>query len=163
MKGLISRVEAEAGRLDVLVHCAGLMSVLHKSGLAVPEDGGSLDHVQDLMMSENEADWAAQFAVNVTAVYFLTAGFLHLLKKSSEFWAKESEAACNSANRSATKPEAQPEPTRTAQVITTTGIAAYFRSFSSCMGYSASKAAIQHLMKTMATTFAAADIRFVSY
>jgi NAD(P)-dependent dehydrogenase (short-subunit alcohol dehydrogenase family) len=153
----VSRVEKETGRLDILVHCAGVMAALHKPDFTIPDDG-SIDEAQKMMLAETEQDWATQFSVNVTAVYFVTASFLPLLKKSNGYWEENQRAATSDS-----QDDTAPEPTRTAQVITTTGIAAYMRSFSMCMGYSASKAATQHLMKTMTTTFAPANIRFVRF
>lgn len=174
MSSLVSRITFEAGRLDVLVHAAGVMSVMHKDFPAVT-DASSIDEVQKTMLSESEAGWATQFAVNVTSPYFLTAACLVLLKKSGEYWAEAGKHASterqleqggvrNGAEEEQPKDPAEDapqQPTRTAQVITITGISGYFRSMAACMGYAASKAGTVHLVKTLSTVLAMSDIRFV--
>ena len=137
------------------MHGAGVMSILHRD-LKIPDDG-TVESIQKIMLAEAEKDWAAQFSVNVTAVYFVTAGCLGLLKKSNDFWVDD---ACKDAD----EPDAGTEvtPLRTAQVITVTGISGYFRSMAACMGYASSKAASMHLMKTLSTVLASTNIRFVS-
>jgi len=146
------------------------MSVMHKDFPAVM-DASSIDDVQKAMLSESEAGWAMQFAVNVTSPYFLTAACLGLLKKSNEFWAQagKKEEGLNGVKADddaktenhEDAPKTTAEPTRTAQVITITGIAGYFRSMAGCMGYAASKAGTVHLVKTLSTVLAMSDIRFV--
>lgn len=146
MQALVSRLRGEQGRLDVLIHCAGAM-LTHHPGFTVPGDG-SVEKVQETFLAEAEKDWSAQFAVNVTAVYFLTTACLDLLKKGNEFWKNQQERP---ADRD-----------RTSQVITAVGISAFSRFMGFCMGYVASKAAALQLMKTMATALAPTGIRFVS-
>ncbi|KAK4225657.1 NAD(P)-binding protein [Podospora fimiseda] len=147
MQGLISRLETEQGRLDILIHCAGAM-LTHHPGFKVPEDG-SVEKLQETLLAETEKDWSAQFAVNTTAVYFLTAACLGLLKSGSEFWKNQQTTSGKNV-------------ARTSQVITAVGISAYSRFMGSCMGYVASKAAVLQLMKTMATVLAPTEIRFNS-
>ncbi|KAF2676315.1 NAD(P)-binding protein [Lentithecium fluviatile CBS 122367] len=143
---LVATVQREFGRLDVLVNCAAVMSIWHRD-LHIPNDG-SVESVQKVLMNEAKEDWAAQFNVNVTAVYFLIAAFLSLLKQSNDYWEGASEASTPIL------------PARTAQVITVAGIAAFSRAMAGCMGYVASKAAVLHLMKTLSTVMAPTGIRF---
>jgi NAD(P)-dependent dehydrogenase (short-subunit alcohol dehydrogenase family) len=147
MLELAATVQREFGRLDILINCAAVMAIWHKTfGIPTNESVASL---QKLIMSESEADWAAQFDLNVTAVYFLIGAFLPLMKQSNDYWCRVSKESTPSL------------VSRTAQVITVTGIAAFSRSMVGCMGYAASKAAVLHLMKTLSTVMAPTGIRFV--
>jgi NAD(P)-dependent dehydrogenase (short-subunit alcohol dehydrogenase family) len=92
-----------------------------------------------------------QFEFNVTGAYFTTIVCLRLLDNSNKYWEKASAAK-----------DGEPKVKRTAQVITVTGIAAHAKVMQVCMGYTASKAGLLHLMRTMSTVLAPMGLRFVS-
>jgi NAD(P)-dependent dehydrogenase (short-subunit alcohol dehydrogenase family) len=139
------RIGEECGRLDILVNNAGIMTVRHESLPIVSND--NVQEIQKALWSEDQDGWAKQFEVNITSVYFTTIACLELLRKSNEYWESLSET--------------QAKVKRTAQVITVTGIAAHAKAMRVCMGYSASKAGVLHLMRSLSTVLTPLGIRFV--
>lgn len=147
LQEVTSIIQIDAGRVDLLVNNAGVMAELNTK---VKLDG-TIEELQDSLWAEDPAKWATQFEVNVTGSFFTTVAFLHLLDKSNKHWLERTPGW---------KP---PMPRRTAQVISTVGIAALHRSLPKFIGYCASKAALLHMMKTLSTVLAQRDIRFVRF
>jgi len=137
-------IKEEVGRIDLLVNNAGVMSELNEK---ISGDL-TISEIQEALWAEDPAKWAKQFEVNVTGTFFTTVAFLGLLEDANKYWLN-------------LHPEWKPpQPKRTAQVVSTVGIAALHRSLPRFIGYCASKAGVLHMMKILSTLLAPKDIRF---
>lgn len=70
LRGVPTEIEAEFGRLDVLVNCAALVGTSELQGWATPFEE---QHVEA---------WRAALEINITAVFVLTQACLPLLRRS---------------------------------------------------------------------------------
>jgi NAD(P)-dependent dehydrogenase (short-subunit alcohol dehydrogenase family) len=97
----------------------------------------SATSISEHLWKSNPEDWAATFATNVTAQFFVAAAFLPLLAKTVDT-----------------------EKGFTPSIINTTSISGVMKGSSNGQfAYASSKAAFIHLTRMMATTFIGAKIR----
>lgn len=134
------QVRKEQGFINLLVANSGITgpSVAH---LWANGKQPSVKEIQHEILNTPTSDFTNVFEVNVTAAIYTVAAFLDLLDEG---------------NKRRTTSGA------TSQVITTSSIAAYARLPAVGFAYSASKAAVVHTTKQLATAFAPHKIRFNS-
>ncbi|KAI1427002.1 short-chain dehydrogenase [Xylaria sp. FL1777] len=106
---------------------------------------------QQLFHNASMEDFTHTLHINVTAAYFTMLAFLELLGAGNENAVK--------GGFGAPLTEGSDVPSIQSQVIFTSSISAYSRSFLSALSYSGSKAAIEHLAKHASTNLAHHGIR----
>jgi NAD(P)-dependent dehydrogenase (short-subunit alcohol dehydrogenase family) len=100
----------------------------------------SLDELQASLWSSRHSDWEDTFRVNVTAHYFLAVALLKLLVSASEREISDGRKGRDEG--------------RGVMVITSSCASMHNCSNVDLTSYAASKAAIDHLVKLLATKFA---------
>ncbi|KAK4054723.1 hypothetical protein OIV83_000647 [Microbotryomycetes sp. JL201] len=122
-------------KLDILVNSAG---VLHVDPIkSHPDDGKRLDNLMQALWSSEEAGWKNSLDVNVTALYFMSVGFAPLLHESYK-----------------QNPSSAEEPRETPNIINIGSIAGTHNARdAAAVSYQASKSAVNHLTKCLATRF----------
>ncbi|CAK7206104.1 hypothetical protein SEUCBS139899_008887 [Sporothrix eucalyptigena] len=133
---LAAFVAARESRVDVLVSNAGIRRDPPKACdvLTAP-----LEELQASMWSSVHSDWAASFAVNTTAHYFLSVAFLPLLSATSQ-------GLGHRAGRGSI-------------VITSSCASLHNATNVDLTGYAASKAATDHLVRLLAAKFSRFYVR----
>lgn len=114
------------------------------AGSGRPAPGTSLADLQRDLLAVDPATFAETFSVNVGGVYFTIAAFLPLLDAANQ-------------NR---KSAGSPPGAGSSQVVVTSSIGGFNRVPAAHYAYGASKAAVTHMAKQFATTFAGYGIRF---
>ncbi|EXJ94514.1 hypothetical protein A1O1_02910 [Capronia coronata CBS 617.96] len=139
----VDKVRAEVDAIDVLVANSGI------SGPSVPTVDENRQPLPIEKLVENM--WAPEpeavnttYGVNVTGVHFTVAAFLPLLHEANK-----------KRPQPPTAENFRPRP----QIITTGSIGAYNRQPFGNLSYPASKAAVVHLTKQLATMLVSYDIR----
>jgi len=134
VKGVVDRIKAKHGYIDLLVNNAGVMRNNIPQPIPKPATAGDdITKLQDALWNAGTPeDWADTFKVNVTAVYYTTVAFLELLHEGNK-----------RGNRDAWS-----------QVITISSLIAFRKDEQvQSMSYTLSKAAVTHLGKTFAHFF----------
>jgi len=132
LSSFAQRVESETGHVNLLVANSGILGPT----VAVPPT----PTLQDFAAAHWAADdsvYSRTFDVNVTATWYTVLAFLDLLDKGNK---KE-----NVEQKS--------------QVVATSSLAAFNRAAPAGFAYGQSKAAVVHMMKSLATTLLPWDIR----
>ncbi|KZF21030.1 NAD(P)-binding protein [Xylona heveae TC161] len=127
-------IQKDIGYVNVLIANQG------KTGPGVKElkKDASLEEFQDFLWNMPAEDFTSTLETNTTATFYSVVAFLKLLDEGNK-----------KGNMGLTK----------SQVIATSSISSYSRVITSGYAYSASKAAVTHLMKAMATNLVPYDIR----
>ncbi|ROV92550.1 hypothetical protein VMCG_08949 [Cytospora schulzeri] len=134
LERIVSHVTKETGYINLLVANAG---VAGPDPIKITPDTPLAD-IQRALWDTDPADFDRTFSNNVRAVYFSAAAFLPLL-----------EAGNQKGNVS-----------QSSQVVITSSIGAYGRVPLAHYAYSASKAAVTHMAKQLATALTRYNIRF---
>lgn len=132
LSSLADRIKAEHGYIDVLFANSGVggpASPVSTHGDAKP----SLDDWLKASWSIDMADFTRTFEVNVTGAYYTCLAFVSLLDEGNKRNIGESARRQKS------------------QIVITSSIAGFNRSFANNPAYPASKAAVVNLVKTLAT------------
>ena len=134
-----AQVRAKEGVVDVLIANSGISGPTHRGLFPVSETSPpSICDIQARLWSIPMDAWTQTMHVNVSGAFYTVVAFLDLL---------------DAANR-------QPSPTRPkSQVIIISSIAGLSRYPSSGFSYGASKSAVTHTTKQLATSFAPYKIR----
>ncbi|PYI16322.1 short chain dehydrogenase/reductase family [Aspergillus violaceofuscus CBS 115571] len=138
-------VAAQTGHVDLLIANSGILGPVNRPPGPKP-DGSlpSLSEVREQLWSASMEEFSQVFDVNVTGAYFTVLAFLPLLE---------------AANRRRPAPEKNKASAPTAQVIITSSIAGFNRRVPFSVAYNLSKASTNQLIKILATTLSAYDIR----
>jgi NAD(P)-dependent dehydrogenase (short-subunit alcohol dehydrogenase family) len=149
LQAAVDRVTKEVGHVNLLVANSG---VYGPGATFAP--GQSISDMRKAMFEDtNMEDFNNVSMVNTTATYFSMLAFLELLD------AGNAHALAKSSNFGAPVKEGVSVPAIQSQIIVTSSVGAYRRDPLSPPAYSASKAAIIHLMKLMSSGLATHGIR----
>lgn len=135
---MAAKVESETGYVNLVIANAGIMGPRPSKaapGSLLPSISEYRAHALQTPMQ----DFTQTYAVNVTSVYYTALAFLTLL-----------DAGNTKGNLGA--------DTRS-QIIATSSIGGFSRLAGASFAYNSSKAAVTHMMKMMATSFAPYRIR----
>ncbi|PWW80704.1 NAD(P)-binding protein [Tuber magnatum] len=146
LEAMVKTIESEVGYVNLLVNNAGTGSWRHSvlpkpPGLESRPDAAekykSIEDVQKFLWEDSMEEWEDTFRVNVTGAWFASVAFLGLLDQGNKREVVE----------------------QTSQIITVTSIASFLRGLGTCFSYPASKAAMTHVAKMLATHFPQYGIR----
>lgn len=130
---VVDQVRKEQGYVNLLFANAGVSGPRDRSKLGELSSGKpSIKDFQKAMWEPSADDYTKALHVNCTGVYYTTIAFLDLLEAGN----KKGNLAQDS------------------QVIVTSSVAGFSRYLASSFAYSTSKAAVNHLVKMLATIFA---------
>ncbi|KAH7092845.1 short-chain dehydrogenase [Auriculariales sp. MPI-PUGE-AT-0066] len=132
----VNEIEAREGKLHILVNNAGQTGPV-SNFFGQPTDAGANLGPQ-LFDNETFEGWSQLFNINVSSVFFVTTAFLELLDKGSQ-------DAIDSGY--------------TSVVINISSVSGIMKLSQNHFAYNASKAAVLHLGKMMATEFALRGVR----
>ena len=140
LESLADEVGRHVDHVDVLIANSGISGP--SAGPKPREDQSppSLEEIREHLWNTPMEDFNQALIVNVTGMFYTAVAFLPLL------------AATNRLNPA---PSTKPRP----QIIATSSIGGFNRQPLAGFAYSASKAAVNHLVKSMATVFGRYDIR----
>lgn len=134
LKKVTDQIEQDEGYVNFLFANAGVSGP--KTVGDIPSLGKgerpSIEEYQAGLLKPKEDDFTATAHVNVTGVYYTVAAFLHLL---------------DAGNKKQNLPQ-------DSQVVVTSSVAGFSRHLASSYAYSTSKAAVNHLVKMLSTSFA---------
>ncbi|PAV18865.1 NAD P-binding protein [Pyrrhoderma noxium] len=134
---VVETIKKQHGYINVLINNSGVMY----NGAKASEAGDDIKAFQDkLWDAGTPEEFTKTFEVNVTSVYYTSVAFLELLDEGNK------------------RRQSPDDPT--SQIITTSSIGGFRRddqTFS--LSYSSSKAAVTHLVKTLANIFRSFKIR----
>lgn len=135
-----ARVKSEAGFVNVVIANSGIVGPT-LSGL--PKDRTpSIEELQEYLWKVPQEEYTNTFAVNTTAMFYTMTAFLTLLDAGN-------------------KHEKSPTVARgvKSQFIATSSLAGFSRKPAAGFAYSGSKAAVTHIVKTLATYLVPYHIR----
>lgn len=141
LQRIVDQITKEVGYINLLIANAGISgpSLNGPNGIRIwGPDPSSLEDVQKHLWNSDQDSFNQAMAVNVGGVYYSIVAFLPLLDAGNK----------------------KGNVVQSSQVITTSSIAGFTRVPAAHYAYSASKAAVTHMMKQFATTFAKYMIRF---
>jgi NAD(P)-dependent dehydrogenase (short-subunit alcohol dehydrogenase family) len=155
----VSRIEQEIGYIDVLINNAGMQGPNHRPA----NDAETIEELQSILLSNAEG-WKATFAVNSSAVLYVSAAFLKLLdagnrRRGWEGGKLPADRARRREKDNLTKILIEPDDERTSQIITVGSISRLNRFITAGLAYSCSKAAAIHLCKMLTYLLAPWGIR----
>ncbi|KAJ6164215.1 Rhamnolipids biosynthesis 3-oxoacyl- reductase [Penicillium chermesinum] len=130
VKEIVAKVKALQNPVDALIHCAGVRYMNE----TIYSPGDSLRTLEAATLSASYGDWERTFRLNVLAPYYLTAGLIVPL----------GEAASRGEGRGCVLFFSSPASVHNHQFVPS---------------YQTSKAAVDHLVRIMATEFADFYIR----
>ncbi|KAF2637822.1 NAD(P)-binding protein [Massarina eburnea CBS 473.64] len=137
---IAERVESETGYVNLVVANAGTMGPRPlKSAPDAPDQQPSISEYRAHALKTPMEDFNQTYAVNTTGVYYTALTFLDLLDAGNQ------KGNMGTDWRS--------------QVIATSSIGGFSRLKGASFAYNSSKAAVTHMMKMMATSFVAYNIR----
>lgn len=142
------------GYLNLLVCNAGVMGPTFGPGVSVQQgpDKSSLADLQRDLFNVDPAALTDLFRINVGGVFFSIAAFLPLLDAGNN--------NNNNNNSNNSRSQGGNVVAQKSQVVVTSSIGGFNRVPAAHYAYSASKAAVTHMAKQFATTFAGYGIRF---
>lgn len=130
LEKIADQVRQEQGFINLLFANAGVIGP--KMAPYFPKEGKpSVKEYSQAILGPDMSDFTATYHTNVTAVTYTVGVFLDLLDAGNK---KQNLA-------------------QTSQIIVTSSIAGFSRQTAAGLAYSASKAAVTHLVKNMATAF----------
>lgn len=139
LSAIAAQVRKEQGYINVLFANAGIVGPSMQELLPNVERGQkpTLEQFQEAMFKPSMDEFSRAYHINATAVFFTAVAFLDLLDAGNK------------------KGNVQ----QSSQILVTSSIAGFSRAIFAGFAYSASKAAANHLVKTMATYFIDYNIR----
>ncbi|KAG0636462.1 hypothetical protein HOY80DRAFT_977594 [Tuber brumale] len=145
LAAVVKTIESDVGYVNLLVSNAGMCGRRHNvlprppplENLPEAEKYKSIEDVQKFLWEDSMEEWEDTFRVNVTGAWFTCIAFLGLLDQGNKRRVVE----------------------QSSQIITITSIASFLRNLTACYSYHASKAAVTHVAKMLATHFPQYGIR----
>ncbi|KAH8427187.1 SDR family NAD(P)-dependent oxidoreductase [Aspergillus melleus] len=138
-------ISAQTDHVNLLIANSGILGPLARAPPTKPDGARpSLSEVRDALWSIPPEDFTKTFDVNVTGSYYTVLAFLPLLE---------------AANKRRPAPQKNVLSPPTAQVIITSSIAGFNRAVPFSIAYNTSKAAVNHLVKVLATLLTGYDVR----
>ncbi|PLB44381.1 short chain dehydrogenase/reductase family [Aspergillus steynii IBT 23096] len=138
-------IAAQTSHVDLLIANSGIVGALARPPPSKPDGTRpSLSEIRDALWSIPPEDFTKTFDVNVTGSYYTVLAFLPLLE---------------AANKRRAAPQKNVLSSPTAQVIITSSIAGFNRLVPFSIAYNTSKAAVNHLVKVLATLLTPYDVR----
>lgn len=136
---ITEQIRKEEGFVNLVFANAGVSGPRTRQDVPALAQGGkpSVREMQEGMLKPSMEDFTHTSHVNLTGVYYTAAAFLDLL------------AAGN----------AQKNMPTDSQILVTSSVAGFSRHLASSFAYSTSKAAVNHLVKMLATSFAQNQFR----
>ena len=132
---IVSHITAEVGYINLLIANSGIMGPMYPE---LAKEDYTIEQLQENLWKTPMDEYTEAFAVNVTGVLYTTIAFLKLLDLGNQ--------ERNMDQRS--------------QVIVTSSMGAFFRSIEvPGTAYVTSKAAVNHLIKSLAASLAKFEIR----
>ena len=129
LQRIAGRVRQEQGFINLLFANAGIPGPSHAS---VSPGKPTIKEVQETWFKPNMDDFTKTQHVNTTAVFYTAVAFLDLL---------------DAGNKKRNVPQ-------DSQILVTSSVSGFSRVLSSSVAYSASKAAVNHVVKVLSTFFA---------
>jgi NAD(P)-dependent dehydrogenase (short-subunit alcohol dehydrogenase family) len=131
---VVEQIRQEQGYVNLLFNNAGVGGPKDRASLGQKTTGDkpTIKEFQEAMWPPEPEDFTKALHINCTGVYYTTIAFLDLL-----------EAGNKKKNLN-----------QDSQVIVTSSVAGFSRYLAGSFAYSTSKAAVNHLTKMLATTFA---------
>lgn len=137
IKDIFDYMSSKVSHLDILISNAGIRRDPSKM---CNVKSASLDELQESMWSSQESDWSDTFKVNVTAHYFLSVIFLKLLVAASE---RDLGGGVKGRDRGCG-----------CMLITSSCASMHNCTNIDLTSYASSKAAIDHLVRLLASKYA---------
>lgn len=134
LQKITDRIRSEEGFVNLVFANAGVSGPRTRQDVPSLAKGEipSIEEYQQGLLKPDAADFTQTSHVNVTGVYYTAAAFLDLLA---------------AGNRAGNVPQ-------DSQILVTSSVAGFSRHLASSFAYSTSKAAVNHLVKMLATSFA---------
>ena len=139
LQKIAEQVRKEQGYINLLFANAGVSGPGHRNALT-KDDGSSqptIKEFQEKMLQPDVNDFTQTYHVNDTGVFYTAMSFLDLLDEG---------------NKKRNVPQ-------DSQILVTSSVAGFNRYMSSGFAYSTSKAAVNHLVKMLATYFSQSGFR----
>ncbi|KAK1141672.1 hypothetical protein N8T08_008770 [Aspergillus melleus] len=138
-------ISAQTDHVNLLIANSGILGPLARAPPTKPDGSRpTLSEVREALWSIPPEDFTKTFDVNVTGSYYTVLAFLPLLE---------------AANKRRPAPQKNVLSAPTAQVIITSSIAGFNRVVPFSIAYNTSKAAVNHLVKVLATLLTGYDVR----
>ncbi|KAK5696657.1 hypothetical protein LTR97_007961 [Elasticomyces elasticus] len=134
LQKVVEQVQNEQGYVNLLFANAGVSGPRDASAVSKAAGDGkpSIKQYQDALWTPEPDEYTKALHVNCTAVYYTAIAFLGLLDEG---------------NKKRNVPQ-------DSQILVTSSIAGFSRQLASSYSYSTSKAAVNHLVKMLSTSFA---------
>nr|POE87783.1 rhamnolipids biosynthesis 3-oxoacyl-[acyl-carrier-protein] reductase [Quercus suber] len=132
LQRVVAQVKEEQGFVNLLFANAGVIGPTLGGLFGKKTEKPSIQEMQAALWKPDMADFTKTSEVNVTGVFYAAVAFLELL---------------DAGNKKRNVPQ-------DSQIIVTSSIAGFSRQVAAGYAYASSKAAITHLVKMLATTFA---------
>ena len=129
---LADRIRKEEGYVNLLFANAGVSGPRVRDSVTNLDKGASIEEMQRGLFEPTMESFTNVLHVNTTAVFYTAVAFLDLLDAGN----KKGNLAQDS------------------QILVTSSVAGFSRFLASSFSYSTSKAAVNHLVKMISTTFA---------
>ncbi|KAI5852776.1 hypothetical protein DFP73DRAFT_534012 [Morchella snyderi] len=146
LESVVAQIKSEVGYINLLVNNAGTVGNRSHAQHPLPEpyvskpeseNYQSVEDLQAYLWKDSVENWDNVFRVNATGAWFTSVAFLALLDEGNKRKTVE----------------------QTSQIVTIVSIAGFSRLLASSYIYAASKAAMIHIGKMMATNLAPFNIR----
>lgn len=133
LQKITDQIRQEEGFVNLVFANAGVSGPRTRQEINTMAEGGipSIKEYQEGLLKPEMADFTQTSHINVTGVYFTAAAFLDLL---------------DAGNKKRNIPQ-------DSQILVTSSVAGFSRYLASGFAYSLSKAAVNHLVKMLATSF----------
>ncbi|KAK3678493.1 hypothetical protein LTR78_001790 [Recurvomyces mirabilis] len=133
LQKIVKQVQEEQGFINLLFANAGIGGPKDASSLGGSTEKMTVKEYRDTLWGNAEPEnYTQTYHVNCTGVYYTSLAFLELL---------------DAGNKKRNVPQ-------DSQILVTSSIAGFSRALASSFAYSTSKAAVNHLVKMMSTSFA---------
>ncbi|KXL48143.1 hypothetical protein M433DRAFT_149145 [Acidomyces richmondensis BFW] len=129
---IVDQIKQEQGYINLLFANAGISGPNDRQSINTKGAKPTIKEFQEVMWQPEMEDYTKALHVNCTGVFYTTIAFLELL---------------DAGNKRRNVPQ-------DSQVLVTSSIAGFSRYLASSFAYSTSKAAVNHLVKMLSTSFA---------
>ena len=131
LQKIVEQVRQEQGFINLLYANAGVSGPKDRANTTAKTDRPSIKEYQDALWQPNLDEYTKALHINCTGVYYTAIAFLDLL---------------DAGNKRRNVPQ-------DSQVLVTSSIAGFSRQLANSFAYSTSKAAVNHLVKMLSTSF----------